>query len=220
MTNILFKILLGIHITGGGVGLMAGTINMFRKKGDRLHKLAGMFFLYGMLTAGTVAMVLSVMHPNNFLFIVGVFTIYMVATGQRYLLRRSTIGTAQPLDYALTYGMLCFGGAFIGLGIYKLISGDTFGTVFVVFGLISLRMVMADMQNYKEKPGAKSNWLSVHIQRMVGAYIAATTAFLVVNFPKDVLTGNLSFIPWLLPTALLTPLIFVWVKKYAPKKNI
>jgi uncharacterized membrane protein len=217
--GIIFKILLALHITGGGIGLTAGTINMFRKKGDRLHKLAGMFFLYGMLTAATAALALSVIHPSNFLFITGVFTIYMVSTGQRYLLRRSTEGSAKPLDYTLTYGMLCFGGAFIGFGIYKLILGNTFGIVFIAFGLISLRMVMADIQNYKEQPGAKSNWLSVHIQRMVGGYIAATTAFLVVNLPMTILPANLSFIPWLAPTALLTPFIFIWVKKYAPKKK-
>ena len=73
----LFQIFLVLHITGGAVGLLSGTINIIRKKGDKKHKLIGKFFLYGMLLAGFSALVLSVLHPNYFLFIVGVFTLYI-----------------------------------------------------------------------------------------------------------------------------------------------
>ena len=83
--EMLFKVLLMLHIIGGGVGLLSGTINIIRKKGDKKHKLTGKFFMYGMLLSGLSALVLSVMHPNYFLFIVGVFTLYMVGTGERYL---------------------------------------------------------------------------------------------------------------------------------------
>ena len=214
----LFKIVLAIHILGGGIGLTAGTVNMFRPKGDRIHKLAGKFFLYGMLAAGSAALFLSAMHTNYFLFITGVFTIYMVGTGDRYLLRRGTAENLKPglIDWALTVGMLLFGLGFIGFGIYKLIEGNTFGLVFGVFGFISLSMVRGDIKNYTQPPVYKNNWLLVHLQRMTGAYIAATTAFLVVNLPH-VLPPALNFIPWLLPTAIITPLIFKWSNKYAVK---
>ena len=213
----LFKIILALHILGGGIGLTAGTVNMFRPKGDRIHKLAGKFFLYGMLTAGTAALFLSAMHTNYFLFITGVFTIYMVGTGDRYLQMRGSNTKPALIDWALTMGMLLFGLGFIGFGIYKLIGGNTFGLVFSVFGFISLSMVRGDIKNYTKPPVYKNNWLLVHLQRMVGAYIAATTAFLVVNLPGYITPPNLKFIPWLLPTALIVPLIFKWSKKYAVK---
>jgi len=50
-------------------------------------------------------------------------------------------------------------------------------------------------------------------------YIAATTAFLVVNLPQDILPGYLNFIPWLTPTVILVPLIFKWTRKYEVKKE-
>ena len=217
----IFKIFLVLHVIAGSTGLIAGTINMNRKKGDRYHKLAGDFFFYGMLTAGTAALVLSVMHPKLFLFITGVFTIYMVGTGRRYLsLRQLGAGQkAKTIDWVLAISMLMFGIAFIGFGIYNLIKSNTFGIVFIAFGYISISMVRQDVKNYRGKTETKHTWLTLHLQRMTGAYIAAMTAFLVVNLPKDSIPHYLSFIPWLLPTMVITPLIFKWTRKYGGKKK-
>jgi hypothetical protein len=49
---------------------------------------------------------------------------------------------------------------------------------------------------------------------MCGAYIASLTAFLVVNV--KILP---SLIVWLLPTMVITPLIFIWSKKLITQKN-
>ena len=39
----LFKIFLIIHIIGGSVGLITGTINIIRKKADKNHRLIDSF---------------------------------------------------------------------------------------------------------------------------------------------------------------------------------
>jgi len=83
-----FTIFLVLHIIGGSVGLLTGSINLVMRKGDRKHKMVGRVFVYSMLTAGLSALILSVVHPNYFLFMVGVFTIYMVGTGNRYIYLR------------------------------------------------------------------------------------------------------------------------------------
>lgn len=209
-----FNIFLALHIAGGGIGLLSGTINIIRKKGDKAHKLAGKFFLYGMLTAGFSALILSVMHPNYFLFIVGVFTIYMVSTGERYLFLKKLLHGQQPiiLDWILAGAMLLFGLAFIAFGIRLFAGGEKFGMVFIVFGCISLRFVYTDWQNFTGKATTKNYWLLAHLQRMTGAYIASLTAFLVVN---KLLPGILV---WLLPTVIFTPLISIWTRKYMVKK--
>src|SRR3954468_12500544 len=109
MENI-FKVILILHIIGGGTALIGGTVNTIRKKGDRIHKLTGKCFLYGMLTSATCALVLSILHPNYFLFIVGIFTIYMTGTGVRYLSLKQ-LGDGQkplPVDWILTGGMMLF----------------------------------------------------------------------------------------------------------------
>jgi uncharacterized membrane protein len=213
----LFKVLLALHIIGGTVGLTCGLINIVRKKGDKTHKLVGKGFLYGMLTAGSMSFALAILHPNPFLFMVGVLTMYSVGTGQRYLSLKQLGDGQKPLlvDWFLTIMMLLAGIPFIGFGINYLIHGENFGIVFIVFGLLGLRSVLKDFGYYRGKIDVKNYWLIQHIGRMGGGFIASATAVLVVNgkyfaFIPDVLL-------WLLPTIIFTPLLVSWAKKYTVK---
>ena len=207
----IFIILLLIHIVSGSIGLITGTINLIRKKGDKLHKNTGIFFLYGMLLNGISGLSMSLIHFNFFLFIVGVFSIYMVSTGQRYLSLKTILPTQKALkiDWILSVGMFLFGIGFIIYGILLLLSSNNFGIVLLVFGFISISMVYQDFKNYQGQNSNINFWLLVHIQRMMGSYIAAMTAFIVVN--NTILPG---IVAWLLPTVIVTPLIFKWSRKY------
>ena len=213
--NVLFNIFLVLHIAGGSIGLFAGTLNIVRKKGGKNHKLIGKVFTYSMLTAGFSSFVLSVLHPNYFLFMVGVFTIYLVGTGYRYNYLRLLADTQKPkiIDWILTIGMLLAGLLFIGFGIKHLMANNTFGIVFIAFGGLGLNAVRIDFANYSGKIKAKNYWLLAHLQRMTAGYIAAITAFLVVNSNHSPIQLP-PFVVWLLPTVILTPLIFIWSKKY------
>jgi uncharacterized membrane protein len=210
-SELIFKVLLAIHIVAGSIGLLTGTINIIRKKGDVPHKNLGKFFLYGMIINGFAGMIMSLIHINYFLFIIGVFSVYMVATGQRYFSLKGLGKEQKPkmIDWILTYSMLIFALIFISFGIYSIVDGNNFGSVLIVFGIISILMVKKDIANYQGKINAKNFWLLLHLQRMTGAYIAATTAFLVVN--NTLLPG---IVAWLLPTVIITPLIFKWSYKY------
>jgi uncharacterized membrane protein len=207
----LFSILLVIHIAAGSIGLFTGTMNIIRKKGDILHKNVGRFFFFGMLINGFAGLIMSLIHTNYFLLIIAVFSIYMVSTGQRYLsLKKLNKGQKpQAIDWILSVVMLLFGIGFVLFGGYLIFNKNYFGTVLLVFGVISILMALQDFKNYQGKIEIKNFWLLVHIQRMIGAYIAATTAFLVVN--NTILPGVLA---WLLPTIILVPLIFKWTRKY------
>ena len=216
--DILFKIFLVLHIIGGSVGLFTGTINLIRRKGDKNHKLIGKFFVASMLTAGVSSLVLSIMHPNYFLFMIGVFTIYLVGTGNRYLYLKKLVSGQRPiiLDWALSIGMLAAGILFIGLGIRHLMAENSFGFAFIVFGGLGVRFVRTDFKNYKGMPKESNYWLLAHLQRTTGGYVAAITAFLVVNAKySPVVLPPVLF--WLLPTVILTPLIIAWSKKHKAK---
>ena len=216
--DILFKTFLVLHIIGGSVGLFTGTINLVCKKGDKNHKLVGKIFAFSMLTAGFSSFILSIILQNYFLFMIGVFTIYLVGTGYRYI-HLKMLGSDQIptiLDWIITTMMLFAGFTFIGLGIYKIFLLDNFGIVFMVFGILGLRLVKTDFNNYKGKFKTKNYWLIAHLKRMTGGYIAAITAFLVVNSKYSPIVLP-SVLIWLLPTAILTPLIISWTKKYKVK---
>ena len=207
----IFTILLIIHIIAGSIGLLTGTINIIKKKGDKAHKKVGEFFFYSMLINGFAGLVMSLIHRNDFLLIVAVFSIYMVATGQRFLSLKQLHTEQKPktIDWILTYTMLVFALLFITYGSYLLINKVNFGIVLLVFGVVSCLMAIKDIKVYKGNIKEKNYWLLLHIQRMVGSYIAALTAFIVVN--NHFLPG---IVGWLLPTVIFTPLIVKWTKQY------
>ena len=210
----LFQTLLIIHIICGTTGLLLGSYILFAKKGDTLHKKTGIVFFYAMVINALVSLVLANIHPNVFLFIVGIFSLYMLFTGKRYLQKKS-IADVQRSDRRILGLMLLFGIGFIGLGIFYIVKGSNFGFVPIVFGFISLLFVRQDYKNFKGLSTVKNFWLITHLQRMIGAYIAAVTAFLVVNN-----TLLPSIFAWLLPTAVLTPLIIRWSRKYGKQTII
>ena len=207
-----FKILLIIHIIAGSIGLFTGTINIVRRKGDKLHRSVGTFFLYGMLVNAAAGFIMSILHDNLFLLIIAVFSFYLTATGQRFLSLKKLDKGQKPkaIDWMLTIMMLLFALFFIVYGVNLLMNHESFGTVLLIFGLISILMAKKDINVYRGNIKFKNYWLLLHIQRMTAGYIAALTAFLVVNN-----TYLPAIAAWLLPTVILTPLIFYWSKKNA-----
>ncbi|MBL7801676.1 MAG: DUF2306 domain-containing protein [Chitinophagales bacterium] len=208
----LFKTLQLIHIAGGSTSILLGIIVLSLKKGDKRHKWLGNIYFYAMLIASIVAIPMSYLHPSYFLFIVAIFTIYMLLTGYRYLSKKK-IQDVSYIDWLLTGSILVFGFAFIGFGIYHIVQQDYFGIVLLVFGSICLLFAKKDYENFKGKSNIKNYWLTGHIQRMMGSYIASTTAFLVVN---NTVIPNI--IAWLIPTFLIAPLITRWSKQHEIKK--
>lgn len=217
----LFTILLILHIAGGFTGLLSGSINLTMKKGGKRHRKVGRVFVVGMLTAGFSALGLSAIHPNYFLFMVGIFTLYMVSTGNRYIFFRLMAKEAKPqlLDWILTIAMGVIGSLLIGFGIWLLINSNNFGIVFIFFGVIGLGFVRNDLKNYRGNSPFKNYWLLSHISRMTGGYIASLTAFLVVNAQYSPVHVP-SVMVWLFPSFLLVPFIFKWSRKMAVKKVV
>jgi hypothetical protein len=74
-----------------------------------------------------------------------------------------------------------------------------------VFGVLGLLYAGAQLRRFARPPADPTRWWFVHMTGMLASYIAAVTAFSVVNF---------TFLPatprWLWPTLLGTPLIAAW----------
>lgn len=204
----IFKILLFTHILCGALSLLLGMFVLVLKKGNQLHKRIGNIYFYALLLASLVALPMSYLHPSYFLFVIAVFTSYMLLTGKRYI-NKSINNKVTTADWILTVTMFLFGIAFMAFGIFNLVKQNYFGTVLLVFGGISLLFVYQDFINFTGKSSAKNYWLTTHLQRMIGSYVASVTAFLVVN--NTILSGMAA---WLLPTLLIVPLIVKWTRKY------
>lgn len=210
----LFKIILVLHIIAGSIGLILGTFVLIRKKGDKVHKRLGKIFSYAMVTTGFSAFALSYLNPNVFLFIVGVFTIYLTISGNRMLFLKNILKGQKPqlIDYSITFFMLLASVAFLYLGILNVVKANNFGVVLILFGATSLVLCYKDYVIYANKITDKLFWLKNHIGRMTGAYIAAFTAFLVVNN-----TMLPSIIAWSLPGILGGFFIARTIRNLTPK---
>jgi len=117
----LFNILLIIHIFGGGLSLILGLLILLSKKGNQTHRKIGLVYFYTMLIASLVALPMSYMHTNYFLFIIGIFSTYMLLTGVRYL-RNKNMENIKLTDWLISGMMLLFGLAFVILGTYNIIN--------------------------------------------------------------------------------------------------
>ena len=209
----LYHIFLVGHIVGGTISLLSGAFGLLFAKGDKTHRVIGIVFVYSMFLTGFSALILSLINANYFLFVVGIFSLYMTGTAYRFALRRKTPLNNRPglQDWLWTISMMLAGAAFIVKGIMDLVRGDSFGIVSVVFGAIGLLFTRNDILTYRSSAPLK--WWLPHLQRMTGGYIASATAFLVVN-SNNMIQGIPSFVYWLFPTLVLTPLIVYWSRKY------
>lgn len=210
----LHDVLLVLHITGGTLGLLAGFWNVVAKKGTSLHRRVGKLFLWAMTVAGVCGIPLAIMGVNPFLLAVGIFSLYLVWTGERALQRHQNIHAFKALwpDVLLSLGMTVSGAWMLIQGISLLNDGNTFGITYLVFAGIGLRMVYAELQAFRRNESNLNYWLRIHLIRMTAGFISASTAFLVVNI-AHISTSIPPVVAWLTPTVAITPLIFVWANK-------
>jgi uncharacterized membrane protein len=207
-----FSILLSIHIISGGISLILGSLIMMAKKGDSRHKQLGQIFFIAMSLSATVSIPLGIMHTNYFLLCIGIWTLYMLITGKRFL-RIIDYTKTSKIDKFISLAMALVTIVMLCISITSMIKGSTLGYVLGSFTLLNILFLRADYQFFNGISKYKNPQMAIHIQRMCGAFIASLTAFIVVNntyFP--------SIIGWLLPGAIFIPLIAKWTRKWTTIK--
>ncbi|MGB5554712.1 MAG: hypothetical protein WBM83_08660 [Flavobacteriaceae bacterium] len=203
-----------VHAFFGGLGLLTGIASMIFKKGGALHKRTGKLFSIGMLTSSCISLPIACMpgHENTFLFLIGLFTIYMVLAGNRSLnFKPKRKPKAATLDYVISGSMLIISMIMMGLGVLGLISGTENSVLFSVFGGFGILLTIGDFIFYKKFKEIKNAWLLNHISRMMGALIASVTAFIIAG------AGIGSLVAWILPSVIGTFYIIFWQRKYKVK---
>lgn len=198
----IFNILLVIHVVSGACCLLIGLGALMAKKGNRRHILSGRIFFYSMNSVAITALMMSLIRTNHFLLMVGLFSFYLNVMGYRSVKNKSL--KPSIIDWAtILIGMTN--------SIAMAISGNL---VLMIFSGIGIFLVLGDIKTVilvlKKKKLPKLHWLASHIGRMVGAYIATFTAFLVVNLN----IGNIGWVLWILPSLVGSILIFYYISKF------
>lgn len=211
MDNLLLDSFRWVHILAGSLALLSGPVAMFNQDGGRIHRQSGKIYFWSMMVIFVTSIVLSVIRANWFLFMVGIFSTYLITTAYRALsLKKLHSGQkAAKVDWIILVVSAVAGLGLLGMGLLLLVrSGNTFGLVPLVFSLVMLSGVKGDYQRFTVPPAEKNHWLKKHIIGMMGGYIATITAFLVQNVHTDP-----AFITWLLPTVIIAPFIRITVGK-------
>lgn len=208
------KILIYIHAFLGGIGLITGIGSIIAKKGSPLHKKMGKLFSFGMIGSSLISIPISWMpnHENLFLFLIGLFTIYLVLAGNRALTFKTKI-EAKRVDKIISGSMLFFSVIMVVIGFYGVLNTISFSILFLFFGGFGLFLTIKDFRFYKNTDRLKNARIIAHIGKMIGALIASITAFIIAGL------GIGTLIAWMLPTALGTIYIIYWIRKMKTNTN-
>ena len=88
--------------------------------------------------------------------------------------------------------------------------------LFTAFSLIGIANGISQLRYWLRPPTHRMHWWFEHMGAMLGACIAATTAFLVVNAGRLGLE-TFSLAVWLSPTVVGVPTIVLWTRYYQEK---
>jgi uncharacterized membrane protein len=206
------KILIYIHAFFGGIGLITGIGSIVAIKGSVLHKKMGKIFSIGMMSSSLLSIPISWMpnHKNLFLFLIGLFTIYLVLAGNRALkYKRKT--KPELIDKIISGSMFIFSSIMVGLGAYNLLIDWSTAMLYLFFGGFGLFFTIVDFRFYRNPGKNKNAYLVSHIRKMNGAFIASVTAFFVAGL------GFMNLIFWILPSVIGTIYIIYWRRKVQGK---
>ena len=152
------------------------------------------------------AIPMSIITGNVFLFLIAIFSFYLAFSGMRFAKNRTGVPTRVDL-IAVNFMLLSGIGMWI-LAIIFFIDNDSQFITLIVFGFLALFLGYGDFQTFKNQTAIGKERIAKHLTNMMGGTIAVVTAVLVVNPPS-----NPEWVWWILPTVLITPIIFWWNKK-------
>ncbi|MBQ0788336.1 MAG: hypothetical protein KBT69_12595, partial [Oceanihabitans sp.] len=115
--------------------------------------------------------------------------------------------SANGMDKIISGSMLLLSTTMILFVIYGLFQGITGNILYLLFGGFGLLLTIKDFIFYQNFKAHKNGWFRNHVGKMVGAFIASITAFIVAGLG----IGNI--LSWILPSILGTIYILYWKRK-------
>lgn len=198
-------ILIYIHAGFGGLALIFGSLAIVFKKGSKKHRATGKYFFYSMIISAVIALLIACFpgHYSPFLFSIGLFSLYFLIFEYGALRFKKKIDRL-TIDIIGNISMLVIASCMVLLPvvIYGVVN-----IVLLVFGLLGILATLATIRVLRKKETLKERWLRMHLGNMIGGYIAAVSAFAVVN---QILPGIYN---WFVPGIIGGVYIYYWMRK-------
>ena len=198
--------LLVAHIFAGCISLIAAVFAVVSSKGKQAHILAGRTYFWGMAVIFLTAIPMSIASSNVFLFLIAIFSFYLAYAGMRFA--RNRTGTANFFDWVAIGLMVLSGVIMLFLATNYFMNSNSQYITLTVFGFIAISLGYADFKSYRNKSAIGKQRIARHLTNMLAGTIAVITAVLVTNINIEPV-----FILWILPTIIITPIIFWWNRK-------
>jgi len=191
------NVLMWVHIAGGLLALLSGTLAVIARKGGPLHVRAGTWFFASMLVLGVTASILEPFRSPPGSPIGGIMVCYFVATSWVAARRRDgTTACAAALIMAALMAWGGFTGATTPAGA---------GPVFALAGICLLAGLL-DLNAILRKKLTAVQRISRHLWRMCFAFFIATGSFFLGQqdvMPEAVRGSPILFVPAFAPFAVM-----------------
>ena len=204
------------HIGAGMLVALTGILQILLPKGGIRHRIIGQIYFWAwVLIVPTGAMLGSAL-----ITLFGALGLYMAYTGYRLGMRKSMV--LATFDKVFIVMGFVAGLCTLGWGIFILATGGcAFGIIGSFFGILFAGAGLRDIQQFLlgkkvgKLSGHKMNWWFEHYGRMYISYIAAMTAFTVIQqvFP-------IAILDWTLLTFFGTALLVVTNRVNRKKLNV
>lgn len=211
--------ILFLHIAGGSVAIVSGTVALALRKGGRPHVLAGKIFVVSMLVMASIGAFVAPFlltaqgNPKLFDSLAGFFTCYLVVTSWLTVRRKAgTIGGAEVAAFA--FASLLAAAAFMlgtrtagnATGYYAM------GSIIALAAALDLKVILAGGITGTPR-------VARHLWRMCLALFVAVGSFFLgqQRVMPDFMQGS----PWLSvpPLAVLAMMVF-WLLKLRLAKAV
>jgi uncharacterized membrane protein len=221
------RIVLGVHVVAGLVGLSTMFPPLLARKGGRLHRRVGFVFVYAMATVVVSGFVLAaqwLLAPALFrpgvsaaqarldaVFLVSIAgltanAIVQATSAIRRKRRPQADRTPIGLVSLAALALCALAALAVGIAQQHVLS--------IVFGLGGLLQAGRDARFSLRPVGSRHAYLYQHVSAIGTACISAVTAFLVLGgrrlFHVDTF-GASAWLAWLLPGALGAPVFQLWI---------
>ncbi|NOX96205.1 MAG: hypothetical protein GXP04_14270 [Alphaproteobacteria bacterium] len=169
------------HVTTGTIAVFSGAIALFSRKGERMHRAAGNLFFISMLAMAAAGAYRAIDVPMMISVLVGLFTIYLVATAWVTVMRDERQAGLFEIGALIASLAVSAGGAIFGLQALNsedgLMDGFSSGPYFF-FGGLALFSAVLDASMLIRGGLAGKQRIARHLWRMCFAFfIAAGSLF-------------------------------------------
>jgi hypothetical protein len=201
--------LLPVHITGGALGILSGTVAMIYRKGSARHALAGKVFVASMLVMAAAAVYLAVLRHQTNNIGGGILTFYLILTA--WLTARRRDGETSRYDWLamvipVALGILTWVN---GVRVVRRGAGSESGVpvgMFFFMGTVMLLAAAGDLRMLIRGGVLGAARIKRHLWRMCFGWFIATGSFFLGQqqvFPRFLQGSAVLLLLGILPLLLL-----------------